>query len=87
MTAGLFVLWGQNAGHARDYGPLPVGQGLSLPPHTEVASAPPWWAMIFALVADGALLTSLAVRGPLSLDLCAELAASGEAPRPTFPWR
>jgi len=60
VTAGLFVLWGQNAGHARDYGPLPVGRGLSLPPHTEVPSAPPWWGMIFALVADGALLTSLA---------------------------
>ena len=60
VTAGLFVLWGQGAGHARDYGPLPVGRGLSLPPHTEVAGAPPWWALIFALVADGTLFTSLA---------------------------
>jgi cytochrome c oxidase subunit I+III len=60
VTAALFVLWGQSAGHARDYGPMPVGRGLSLPPHTEVASAPPWWAMVFALVADSALLTSLA---------------------------
>ena len=59
VTAGLFVLWGQRAGHARDYGPLPVGRGLSLPPHTEVASAPPWLALIFTLVADGALFTSL----------------------------
>ena len=33
--------------------------GLSLPPHTEVASAPAWWALIFTLVADGTLFTSL----------------------------
>ena len=59
VTAGLFVVSGQGAGHARDYGPLPVGRGLSLPPHTEVAGAPPWWALIFALVADGTLFTSL----------------------------
>jgi len=59
VTAGLFVLWGQRAGHARDYGPLPVGRGLSLPPHTEVTSAPPWLALIFTLVADGTLFTSL----------------------------
>jgi cytochrome c oxidase subunit I+III len=59
LTAGLFVLWGQKAGHAHDYEPLPVGQGLSLPPHTEVASTPPWLALILALVADGTLFTSL----------------------------
>jgi cytochrome c oxidase subunit I+III len=59
VTAGLFVLWGQKAGHAHDYEPLPVGQGLSLPPHTEVASTPPWLALILALVADGTLFTSL----------------------------
>lgn len=29
------------------------------PPHTEVPGAPPWWALIFALVADGTLFTSL----------------------------
>jgi cytochrome c oxidase subunit I+III len=59
VVAGLFVRWGQGAGHSRDYGSLPVGRGLSLPPHTEVDSAPPWWALIFALVADGTLFTSL----------------------------
>jgi cytochrome c oxidase subunit I+III len=59
VVAGLFMRWGQGAGHARDYDHLPVGKGLSLPPHTEVASAPPWWALIFALVADGTLFTSL----------------------------
>ena len=49
----------QSAGLARDYGPLPVGRGVSVPPHTEVAGAPPWLALIFTLVADGTLFTSL----------------------------
>jgi cytochrome c oxidase subunit I+III len=59
LTAGLFVFSGQSAGLSRDYGPLPVGRGLNLPPHTEVAGAPAWWALIFTLVADGTLFTSL----------------------------
>ena len=59
VTAGLFVLSGQSAGLAHDYGPLPVGRGLSLAPHTEVAGSAPWLALIFALVADGTLFTSL----------------------------
>ena len=42
-TAALFVLWGQRGGHARDYGSLPVGRGLSVPPHTEVAALRPGW--------------------------------------------
>lgn len=59
VVAGLFVVAGQRAGLNRDYGPLPVGQGVSVPPHTEVTSSPPWWALIFALVADGTLFASL----------------------------
>jgi cytochrome c oxidase subunit I+III len=59
LTAGLFVLAGQSAGLERDHGSLPVGHGLSLPPHTEVDDAPPWWALIFTLVADGTLFVSL----------------------------
>jgi cytochrome c oxidase subunit I+III len=59
VTAGLFVLSRQSAGLARDYGPLPVGHGLSLPPHTEVEGAPPSLALIFALVADATLFVSL----------------------------
>jgi cytochrome c oxidase subunit I+III len=59
LTAGLFVLAGQSAGLARDYGPLPVGHGVSVPPHTEVTGAPAWWALIFTLVADGTLFASL----------------------------
>jgi cytochrome c oxidase subunit I+III len=58
-TAGLFVLAGQSAGLARDYGPLPVGRGVSLPPHTEVEGSPPWWALIFTLLADATIFASL----------------------------
>jgi len=70
VVAGLFVLGGQSAGLARDYGPLPVGRGLSLPPHTEVADSPSWWAMIFTLVIDATLFTSL-VFGTLYLWIAA----------------
>jgi cytochrome c oxidase subunit I+III len=58
-TMGLFVYAGQRAGLAHDYGPLPIGRGISVPPHTEVASAPSWLALICTLVADGTLFTSL----------------------------
>jgi cytochrome c oxidase subunit I+III len=59
VVAGLFVLAGQSAGMSRDYGPMPVGHGVSVPPHTEVADSPPWWALIFTLVANGTLFASL----------------------------
>jgi cytochrome c oxidase subunit I+III len=59
VVAGLFVLAGQSAGLSRDYGPLPVGQGVSVPPHTELAGSPPWWALVFTLIADGTLFASL----------------------------
>jgi cytochrome c oxidase subunit I+III len=58
-TAGLFVFAAQRAGLARDYGSLPIGRGVNLPPHTEVADAPAWLALICTLVADGTLFTSL----------------------------
>jgi cytochrome c oxidase subunit I+III len=58
-TAGLFLLAAQRAGLARSFGPLPVGHGVSVPPHTEVAEAPAWLALICTLVADGTLFTSL----------------------------
>ena len=59
VIAGLFVFGAQRAGLARDYGPLPIGHDVSVPPHTEVASTPAWLALICALVADGTLFTSL----------------------------
>ncbi|MBB5503030.1 cytochrome c oxidase subunit I [Paraburkholderia sp. MM5384-R2] len=59
VTFGLFIYAGQSAGHARDYGALPVGRGVSVPPHTEVAGAPSWLSMICALIANSTLFTSL----------------------------
>jgi cytochrome c oxidase subunit I+III len=81
VTAGLFVLSGQSAGLARDYGLLPVGRGLSLPPHTEVADSPPWWALIFALVADATLFVSL-IFGTLYLWISAPNWPPGVTPEP-----
>jgi cytochrome c oxidase subunit I+III len=59
VVVGLFVWGAQSAGLPRDYGPLPVGHGVSVPPHTEVAGTPPRWGLLFALIADGTLFTSL----------------------------
>ncbi|MBB3181753.1 cytochrome c oxidase subunit I [Variovorax sp. Sphag1AA] len=59
VTLGLFVHGARNAGLPRDYGPLPVGRGVAVPPHTESPSAPSWLSLICALVADGTLFTSL----------------------------
>lgn len=59
VAAVLFVVGAQGTGHRSDLGPLPIGRGVSVPPHTEVASSPPWVALVFALVADGTLFVSL----------------------------
>jgi cytochrome c oxidase subunit I+III len=59
VTAAMFVFSGHRAGLSRDFGPMPVGHGVNLPPHTEVAEAPAWLALICTLVADGTLFTSL----------------------------
>ncbi|MGF6573058.1 cytochrome c oxidase subunit I+III [Paraburkholderia sp. GAS333] len=59
VTFGMFIYAGQSAGLAHDYGPLPVGRGISVPPHTEVAGSPAWLALICTLVANGTLFTSL----------------------------
>lgn len=59
VTVGLFVFGARTAGLDRDYGRLPAGRGLNLPVHTEVANPPSWWALIFTLIADGTLFTSL----------------------------
>ncbi len=59
VTAGLLVRTGQSAGLARDYGPLPVGLGVSVPPHTEVSGSPPWLALIMTLIADATSFTCL----------------------------
>ncbi len=59
VTLGLFVYAARHAGLPRDYGPLPVGLGVEVPPHTEAASSPAWLSLICTLVADGTLFTSM----------------------------
>ena len=83
LTASLFVLASHRSGHARDYGPMPVGHGVNVPPHTEVAGAPPWWAMIFTFVADGTLFTSL-LFGTLYLWIAAPNWPAAATPRPSL---
>jgi cytochrome c oxidase subunit I+III len=60
--AGVVVLllaWTGPCGFREDHGPLPIGNGLNLPIHYEVDRPPSWWAMVFALVGNGTLYTSL----------------------------
>jgi cytochrome c oxidase subunit I+III len=59
VTAGPLVWAGQSAGLDRDYGPLLVGLGVSVPVHTEVAESPPWLALIMTLIADATSFTCL----------------------------
>jgi cytochrome c oxidase subunit I+III len=59
VVVGLFVWGAQGAGLPRDYGPLDVGHGVAVPPHTEATGTPPWWGLVFALIADATLFTSL----------------------------
>jgi cytochrome c oxidase subunit I+III len=54
-----FVAWSQVNAVTRDLGRLDVGRGMSVPPHTETDGAAPWWATIFAVLADATLFASL----------------------------
>jgi cytochrome c oxidase subunit I+III len=82
VTFGLFIYAGQNAGLARDYGALPVGRGVSVPPHTEVASSPSWLSLICALIANGTLFTSL-VFGTFYLWIAAPNWPAAVTPQPS----
>jgi cytochrome c oxidase subunit I+III len=83
VVVGLFVWGAQSAGLPRDYGPLPVGHGVSVPPHTEVTGTPPWWGLVFALIADGTLFTSL-VFGTLYLWIAAPHWPPAVSPDPSL---
>jgi cytochrome c oxidase subunit I+III len=61
---------------------MPVGRGVSVPPHTEVAEAPPWLALICTLVADGTLFTSL-LFGTFYLWIAAPNWPAAVAPNPS----
>ena len=61
LAAASGFVWGaRDAGLRQDHGALPIGQGERALPHTEAAQPPPLVALRLLLVADGALLTSLA---------------------------
>ncbi|HUG62238.1 MAG TPA: cbb3-type cytochrome c oxidase subunit I, partial [Methylomirabilota bacterium] len=60
LTVGVLLSWTRTTGGDADLGPLPVGRGQHLPPHFEAERPPSWWAMLFVLIANGALFASLA---------------------------
>ncbi|MCP3715922.1 cytochrome c oxidase subunit I [Paraburkholderia sp. CNPSo 3281] len=82
VTFGLFIYAGQSAGLTRDYGALPVGRGVSVPPHTEVSGAPAWLALTCTLVANGTLFTSL-VFGTFYLWIAAPNWPAAVTPQPS----
>ncbi|TVQ34357.1 MAG: cytochrome c oxidase subunit I [Geminicoccaceae bacterium] len=59
LVVGLMLYTAQGAGQKVDHGKLDAGRGVALPVHTEAAEPPPWWALIFTLVADATLFASL----------------------------
>ncbi len=82
LTVALFVVAAQRAGLPQDHGPLPVGRGVSVPPHTEVAGSPAWLALICTLIANGTLFTSL-LFGTLYLWLSGPGWAAAAPPQPS----
>ena len=70
LVAVLALGWTRAVGLDRDYGPLPIGGGVSLPMHAEFAAPPAWWALIFTLLADATLFGAL-IFGCLYLPLVA----------------
>ncbi len=59
LVAVSFVLWSQANPISPHMGQLDVGRGETAPPHTEVDGPAPWWASIFAILANGTLFASL----------------------------
>jgi len=57
---GMLVMWTRGWGERTDRGPLPVGRGESVPPHSEMKNAPSAWAMTLGLFANGTAYASLA---------------------------
>ncbi|WP_196258495.1 cytochrome c oxidase subunit I [Pelagibacterium limicola] len=54
-----FVWWSQANRIEPGMGLLDVGRGEKAPPHSEVDRPASWWAMVFALLANGTLFASL----------------------------
>jgi cytochrome c oxidase subunit I+III len=58
-TLASFFFWAARTGSKVDEGPIDVGCGERALPDTEVDGPTPWWAMVFALAANGTLFASL----------------------------
>ncbi|WP_027135487.1 cytochrome c oxidase subunit I [Geminicoccus roseus] len=58
-TVIMFWQWTRHSARREDLGPLPLGDGSSLPVHTESGHAPSWWAVVFLQLADATLFGSL----------------------------
>lgn len=58
-ATALFVWGARDSGQGVDHGPLPIGLGLTAPPHPEAGTSPALLAMVFTLIADGTLFVSL----------------------------
>jgi cytochrome c oxidase subunit I+III len=69
-TLASFFFWAARTGSKDDEGPIDVGCGERALPDTEVDGPTPWWAMVFALAANGTLFASL-IFGTLYLWLVA----------------
>ena len=65
-----FFFWSARSGSRVDEGLIDVGRGEKAPPGTEVEGPTQWWAMVFALAANGTLFASL-IFGALYLWLVA----------------
>jgi cytochrome c oxidase subunit I+III len=59
LTLLVLLYWAWKNGEKVDPVPAPAGMGLSLMPNYAVASAPGWWGMAFALLANASLLASM----------------------------
>ena len=59
IVIALFLGWTSTTGSTEDLPRLDIGRGQFAPVHWQVERPPSWWAMVFALIADGVLLSSL----------------------------
>ncbi|WP_417582183.1 cytochrome c oxidase subunit I [Pelagibacterium sp.] len=78
-----FFFWSARTGSTSDEGPIDVGHGEKALPDTEIDGPTPWWAMVFALSANGTLFASL-VFGALYLWLVAPAWPPTEIITPNF---
>ena len=57
--AALAWRWAWQGGSRQEFGALPIGGGVEVPPHPETQGTPGWWGSVFTLCADATLFASL----------------------------